>query len=173
MKISSSAREFIFKTTFKSTFSGICTSVSSENIWHQAYCCHTYMKKKKSPAETPQQNAIFCWEQHHFWGRHCSRWISRCLTTKALASVWDDMCWPKSRSIFGGRRGCQHPLGLRVTDGPNHTERHGHIHPEHALMYHLYGFFQKWDKLTFLATIPILIGFVCKISVFLLIIYGS
>ena len=101
---------------------------------------HTHPAKKRKKnlrPKTPQQNAVFCWEQHHFWGRHCSRWISRCLTTKALASVWDDMCWPKSRSIFRGRRGCQHPLGLRVTDGPNHTERHGHIHPEHALMYHL------------------------------------
>lgn len=30
----------------------------------------------------------------------------------------------KTRSILRGRRGCQHPLGLTVTDGPNHTERH-------------------------------------------------
>ena len=111
-----------------------CASVSKK-IWHElglVVLSRAQLQKKKRT----EKNASFCSEQHHFGRRHC-RWISRCLTTKALASVWDDMCWPKSRSIFGGRRGCQHPLGLRVTDGPNHTERHGHIHPEHALMYHL------------------------------------
>ena len=92
-------------------------------------CCHGKLQKKSAA----------CWRHYFFvasgasFWRRCSRWISSCLPTKALASVWDDMCWPKSRSIFGGRRGCQHPLGLRVTDGPNHTE--GQPYPFETLHY--------------------------------------